>query len=142
MSLFSLFQNRHWIMGRRFAMVLLIVFLGYRSYGGYISSKFQRANGSRDVVLTKYEFRPELPNAKPAWIIGFRNASARFTYDSIQLEATYMNEAGKVLQKDTLVVRQKLVPGDEQLIASTDIKDRPGATTGTLKVLGAESISK
>jgi hypothetical protein len=142
MSLFRLFQNRHWIMGRRLAMVLLIVFLGYRSYGGYISSKFQRANGARDVVLTKYEFRPELPNAKPAWIIGFRNASGRFTYDAIQLEATYMDEAGKVLQKDTLVVRQKLVPGDEQLIASTDIKDRPGATTGTLKVLGAEIVSK
>jgi hypothetical protein len=142
MSLSRLFQNRHWIMGRRLAMVLLIVFLGYRSYGGYISSRFQRANGARDVVLTRYEFRPGLPDAKPAWIIGVRNASGRFTYDSIQLEATYMNESGKVLQKDTLVVRQKLVPGDEQLIASTDIKDRPGATTGTLKVLGAENISK
>jgi hypothetical protein len=123
-------------------MVLLIVFLGFRSYGGYIASRFQRANGARDVVLTRYEFRPELPNAKPAWIIGFRNVSSRFTYDSIQLEAVYMDAAGKVLQKDTLVVRQKLVPGDEQLIASSDIKDRPGATTGTLKVLGAESISK
>jgi hypothetical protein len=142
MSLFRLFQNRHWIMGRRIAMVLLIVFLGYRSYGGYLYSKFQRADGARDVVLTKYEFRPEVPDSRPAWIIGFRNASGRFTYDSIQLEATYMDETGKVLQTDTLIVRQKLVPGDEQLIASTDIKDRPGATTGTLKVLGAESISK
>ena len=129
-------------MGRRIAMVLLIVFLGFRSYGGYISSRLQRANGARDVVLTKYEFRPELPNAKPAWVIGFRNASGRFTYDSIQLEATYMDASGKVLQKDTLVVRQKLIPGDEQLIASTDIKDRPGATTGTLRVLGAESVNK
>ena len=129
-------------MGRRLAMVLLILFLGFRSYGGYISSRFQRANGARDVVLTRYEFRPELPNAKPAWIIGVRNASSRFTYDSIQLEATYMDDTGKVLQKDTLVVRQKLIPGDEQLIASTDIKDRPGATTGTLKVLGAESVTR
>ena len=142
MSLFSVLQNRRWIMGRRIAMVLLIVFLGFRSYGGYIASRFQRANGARDVVLTRYEFRPELPTAKPAWIIGFRNASGRFTYDSIQLEATYMDGTGKVLQKDTLVVRQKLIPGGEQLIASTDIKDRPGATTGTLRVLAAESISK
>jgi hypothetical protein len=142
MSLYRIFQNRHWIIGRRIAMVLLIVFLGYRSYGPYISSRLQRANGERDVVLTRYEFRPELPNAKPAWIIGFRNASGRFTYDSIELEAIYMDESGKVLEKDKLVVRQKLVPGDEQLIASTDIKDRPGATTGTLKVLGAENISK
>lgn len=123
-------------------MVVLIVFLGYRSYGGYISSRLQRANGARDVLLTKYEFRPELPNAKPAWVIGFKNASGRFTYDSIQLEATYMDGAGKVLQKDTLVVRQKLIPGDEQFIASSDIKDRPGATAGTLRVLGAESVSK
>ena len=123
-------------------MVLLIVFLGFRSYGGYISSRFQRANGARDVILTKYEFRPELPTAKPAWIIGFRNASGRFTYDSIQLEATYMDATGKILQKDTLVVRQKLVPGDEQLLASSDIKDRPGATTGTLKVLAAENVTK
>jgi hypothetical protein len=142
MSLFRLLQNRHWIIGRRIAMVLLIVFLGFRSYGPYITSRLQRANGARDVVLTRYEFRPELPNAKPAWIIGFRNASGRFTYDSIELEAIYMDETGKVLEKDKLVVRQKLVPGDEQLIASTDIKDRPGATTGTLKVLGAETKSK
>jgi hypothetical protein len=142
MSLFRLLQTRHWIIGRRIAMVLLIVFLGYRSYGPWISSRLQSANGARDVVLTRYEFRPELPTAKPAWIIGFRNASGRFTYDSIELEATYMDETGKVLQKDKLVVRQKLAPGAEQLIASTDIKDRPGATTGTLKVLGAENISK
>ncbi len=142
MSLFRLLQNRYWIIGRRLAMVILIVVLGFRSYGSYISSRFQRADGARDVVLTKYEFRPELPNAKPAWIIGFRNTSGRFTYDSIQLEATYLDETGGVLQKDTLVVRQKLVPGDEQLVASTDIKDRPGATTGTLRVLGAENVSK
>ena len=142
MSLFHLFQTRQWIIGRRIAMVLLIVFLGFRSYGPYIASRLQRADGARDVVLTRYEFRPEIPNAKPAWVIGFRNASGRFTYDSIELEATYMDETGKVLEKDKLVVRQKLVPGDEQLIASTDIKDRPGATTGTLRVLGAENISK
>ena len=142
MSLFQLLQNRNWIRGRRIAMVLLILFLGVRSYGPYFYSRLQRANGARDVVLTRYEFRPELPNTKPAWIIGFRNTSGRFTYDSIQLEATYMDGAGKVLQTDKLVVKQKLIPGAEQLIASADIKDRPGATTGTLRVLGAENTSK
>jgi hypothetical protein len=142
MSLFQLFQNRHWILGRRIAMVVLIVVLGLRSYGGYISGLFSRANGARDVVITKYEFRPELPNAKPAWIIGFRNASSRYTYDSIRLDASYIDNTGKVLQTDQLVVRQKLAPGEEQLIASTDIKNRPGATTGTLKVAGAESVKK
>ena len=123
-------------------MVILIVVLGLRSYGGYFSSRLQRADGARDVVITKYEYRPELPNAKPAWIIGFRNASSRFTYDSIKLNATYLDDAGKVLQRDELVVRQKLTPGEEQLVGSSDIKDRPGATNGTLKVTGAENVSK
>ena len=142
MSLFRLFQNRHWIMGRRIAMVALIVILGLRSYGGYFSARFQRANGARDIVITKYEFRPELANAKPAWIIGFKNASTRFTYDSIRLGASYLDEGGKVLQRDQLVVRQKLAPGQEELVASSDIKDRPGATSGTLRVTGAESLNR
>ena len=142
MSLFRLIQDRRWILGRRIAMVVLIIVLGLRSYGGYLGSWFQRANGPRDVVITRYEFRPELANARPAWIIGFRNASTRYTYDSIRLDAAYMDDSGKVLQTDQLIVRQKLAPGEEQLVASTDIKNRPGATTGTLKVTGAESVKK
>ena len=127
-------------MGRRIAMVLLIIVLGLRSYGGYFSSKFQRANGARDVVITRYEFHagPE----KPIWIIGLRNASGRFTYDSIGLEATYVNQSGKVLESAKLIVRQKLAPGEEQIVASTDIKSRPGATTGTLRVTGADSVKR
>jgi hypothetical protein len=142
MSLFRLFQNRYWIIGRRIAMVVLIIVLGLRAYGGYFTSWLQRADGARDVQLTKYEFRPELQDAKPAWIIGFRNASSRYTYDSIQLEAVYMDEAGKILERDRLIVREKLTPGEEQLVASIDIKNRPGATTGTLRVTGAASDNK
>ena len=129
-------------MGRRIAMVALIVILGLRSYGGYLSSRFQRANGARDVVITRYEFRPDLQNAKPMWIINFRNASSRYTYDSIQLDASYMDATGALLQRDRLVVRQKLAPGEEQLVGSADIKSRPGATTGTLRVTGAESVGR
>ena len=142
MSLFRLFQNQNWIRGRRIAMVLLIVVLGLRTYGGTISSWFQRSSPERDVVITRYEFRPELTNAKPAWIISFRNASAKNTYDSIELEATYLGEGGKVLERDKLIVRQRLLPGEEQMVASTDIKNRPGASTGTLRVTGAETIKK
>lgn len=142
MSLFRLLQNPRWIMGRRIAMVLLIVILGLRSYGGYLSSRFRGANGARDVVITRYEFHPELQDAKPTWIINFRNASSRYTYDSIQLDAGYLDDNGKVLQKDRLVVRQKLAPGEEQLVGSSDTKNRPGATTGTLTVMGAENVIK
>jgi hypothetical protein len=142
MSLFRLFQNRYWIIGRRIAMVVLIIVLGLRAYGGYFTSWFQRADAARDVQLTKYEFRPELQDAKPAWVIGFRNSSSRYTYDSIQLEAVYMDEGGKILERDRLIVREKLTPGEEQLVASTDIKNRPGATTGTLRVTGAASDNR
>jgi hypothetical protein len=76
---------------------------------------------------------------KPAWIIGFRNTSSRYTYDKIQLEATYMDDRGKVLETDKLVVSQKLPPGDEKLIGSTDFKSRGDATMGTLRVVGAQS---
>jgi hypothetical protein len=142
MSLFRLFQNRYWIIGRRIAMVVLIIVLGMRAYGGYFTSYFQRADGARDVVLTRYEFRPDAEDAKPAWIIGLRNASTRFTYDSIQLEAVYMDEAGKIIERDRLIVREKLTPSEEQLVASVDIKNRPGATTGTLRVTGAGNPTK
>jgi hypothetical protein len=142
MSLFRLFQNPYWIIGRRIAMVVLIIVLGLRAYGGYFTSMFARADGARDVVLTRYEFRPDPEDAKPVWIIGLRNASNRFTYDSIQLEAVYMDEAGKIIERDRLIVREKLTPGEEQLVASTDIKNRPGATTGTLRVTGAGNPTK
>ena len=81
-----------------------------------------------------------MPGAKPGWIIGFRNNSKNFTYDQIQLEATYFDDQGKVLETDKLVVRQKLPPGDEKLIGSSDIKSRGTAKSGTLKVLGAQEV--
>ena len=99
-----------------------------------------RPNPTRDIVLTRTEFRPELPGTKPGWIIGFRNNSDKFTYDQIQLEATYMDDQGKVLEKDKLVVKQKLPPGDEKLIGSADFKSRGAAKSGTLKVTGAEQV--
>ena len=75
-----------------------------------------------------------------AWIIGFRNDSNRFTYDQIQLHATYMDEKGTVLETDTLNVKQKLAPGDEQIIGSIDFKSRGAATHGTLAVVGAKEV--
>ena len=133
-------QSRQWILARRLLLLGIIVFLGIRQYGPSLVTMLRRPNPPRDIVLTRAEFRPELPGAKPAWIIGFRNDSEKFTYDQIQLDATYMDEQGKVLERDKLIVKQKLPPGDEKLIGSVDFKDRGVAKTGTLKVIGAETV--
>jgi hypothetical protein len=134
------FRRREWTILRRLILVGLIVFLALRNYGDSLTRWFARPDGARDVVLTQYEFRPEMPGAKPAWIIGFRNESARFTYDRIELEATYFDDQGAILQQDKLVVNQRLAPGEEQLVASIDARDRPGASKGTLRVSHAERV--
>jgi hypothetical protein len=133
-------RSRQWIVGRRLALVGIILILAIRQYGGNVITLLQRPHPERDITITRAEFRPELPGAKPGWIIGFRNGSDKFTYDEIQLEATYMDDRGKVLEKDKLKVRQKLPPGYEKLIGSSDIKSRGAAKTGTLKVLGAQEV--
>ena len=138
--MFQFLQSRQWILARRLLLVGIIAFLGIRQYGSSLVTMLRRPNPPRDIVLTHAEFRPELPGAKPAWIIGFRNDSEKFTYDQIQLDATYMDEQGKVLEQDKLIVKQKLPPGDEKLIGSVDFKDRGAAKTGTLKVIGAETV--
>ena len=131
-------RSRQWILGRRLLLVGIIIFLAIRQYGGNLVNVLSRPNPTKDIEITHAEFRPELPGAKPAWIIGFRNTSSKFTYDRIQLEATYFDGDGKTLETDKLVVSQKLPPGDEKLIGSTDFKSRGPAKTGTLKVLGAQ----
>src|SRR5499426_4461990 len=133
-------RSPQWIVARRLLLIGIILVLGIRQYGNSLVTLLRRPNPIRDIVITRAEFRPELPGAKPAWIIGFRNGSEKFTYDHIQLEATYMDGEGKVLERDKLVVKQKLPPGDEKLIGSVDFKSRGPARTGTLKVLGAEQV--
>ena len=133
-------RSRQWIVARRVLLIGIILVLGIRQYGNSLATLLRRPNPARDIVITRAEFRPELPGAKPAWIIGFRNGSEKFTYDQIQLEATYMDDAGKVLERDKLVVRQKLPPGDEKLIGSVDFKSRGAAKSGSLKVVGADQV--
>jgi len=140
MSLSSLLRTRQWVWGRRIALVTLAIFLGLRNYGPTLSSWLKGPDREHDVVITKSEFRPDLGQAKPAWIIGLRNRSSRYTYDQIELEATYKDSSGKILETDNMIVHHKLVPGDEQVLASTDIKSRPGAVTGTLRILAATSV--
>lgn len=132
-------RSRQWIVARRLFLVAVVIVVAIRQYGGSVVSLLSRPNPTRDIVLTHAEFRPELSGAKPAWIIGFRNTSNRYTYDKIELEATYMDDQGKTLEKDKLVVTQKLPPGDEKLIGSSDVKSRGKATTGTVRLLGAQA---
>ena len=131
-------RTRQWIVARRTVLVGIVLVVGYRTYGDAIVSRLRGPNGQRDITITHAEFRPELPGAKPAWIIGFRNNSNRFAYDQIQLEATYADANGSVLEKDKLVVTQKIQPGGEKLIASVDFKSRGAAARGTLKVMSAD----
>ena len=133
-------RTRQWIMGRRLVLIAIVLTVAYRSYGDAFMAYVHGPDPQKDIVITRAEFRPELPQSKPGWIIGFRNDSTRYTYDQIQLEATFTDDAGKVIEKGTLVVKQKLTPGFEQIIGSTDFKSRGSATHGTLKVLGAEQV--
>jgi hypothetical protein len=130
-------RSRQWIIARRLVLVGIIVLLGIRQYGGQIAMLLTRPNPARDIVITHAEFRPELPGAKPAWIIGMHNNSSKYTYDQIQVAATYMDAEGKVVDKDKLLIRQKLPPGDEKLIGSVDLKSRGTAKRGSLTVTGA-----
>jgi len=133
-------RSRQWVVGRRIFLIVVVLVVAYRQYGDALVSRFVGPHPERDIKITRSEFRPELPGAKPAWIIGFRNDSNRFTYDQIQLQATYMDDKGTVLETDTLNVKQKLAPGDEQIIGSIDFKSRGGATRGSLQVVGAKEI--
>jgi hypothetical protein len=133
-------RSPQWVIARRLVLVGIVLIVAYRQYGDSVALWFQGANPERDITITRSELRPELSNAKPAWIIGFRNESTKFTYDDIQLEATYMDGEGKVLETDTIVVKQKLPPGDEKVIMSADIKSRGAAARGTLKVVSAREV--
>ncbi len=137
----SFFRTREWVIARRLALVAVILFLGYRSYGNAIVSLFARADAVRDIEIIRAEFRPEVNGARPAWIINFRNNSNRHTYDDILLEATYLGADGSVLETDKLTVKQRLIPGDEQIVGSVDFKSRGPARRGTVKVIGAQEIN-
>ena len=78
-------------------------------------------------------------NPRPLQIL--HNNSNKYTYDQIQVAATYLDDQGKIVDKDKLVIRQKLPPGDEKLIGSVDFKSRGAATRGSLTVTGAATVN-
>jgi hypothetical protein len=127
------------VVARRLVLIGIVLIVAYRQYGDSVSLWFQGPDPSRDVIVLRSEFRPEL-NLKPAWIISLRNDSVKFSYDEIQLEATYVDDQGSILETDKLVVKQKLTPGEERTIFSSDFKNRGAASRGTLKVLDAREV--
>lgn len=132
-------RTRQWVIARRLVLVGIVLVVAYRQYGDSVALWFQGPDPVRDIVILRSEFRPEL-TLKPAWIISFRNDSVKFNYDDIQLEATYVDDQGNVLETDKLVVKQKLTPGEETTIFSSDFKNRGAASRGTLKVLDAREV--
>jgi hypothetical protein len=139
-SISEFLRSRQWIVVRRLILIGIVVLLGLRQYGPRIAMLLTRPDPARDIVITHAEFRPELTGAKPAWIIGMHNNSSKYTYDQIQVAATYLDEQGEIVDRDQLVIRQKLPPGDEKLIGSVDFKSRGAATRGSLTVTGAATV--
>jgi hypothetical protein len=138
--MFEFLKTRQWIVTRRVILVVIVLVVALNRYGGGLASLLYRPNPKHDIEITRTEFRADIPAARPVWIIGFRNSSRHFTYDSIQLEANYFDKDGALLQKDKLVVRQRLDPLEEKSIASPDFRERPNATRGTLSVLDAQRV--
>jgi hypothetical protein len=134
-------RTRRWVTGRRIILILIILFLAYRNYGDRIGSWTDDANDAqRDIVITRAEFHASAPGERPAWIITFRNSSSENTYDQIELDAVYSDAAGRVLQRDKLVVKQVLGPLEEKQVASMDSRERGAAVNGTITVVNAKIV--
>jgi hypothetical protein len=140
MTVLEYLRTRRWSFYRRFLLVIIVLVLALRNYGDRVATWIMGAGASGDVIITHYEFRPELPGSRPAWIINVKNQNRKVTYDRIELDATYFDANGTVLDRDKLVIRQKLAPGEEQLVGSIDVRDRPGAQSGTLTVSDAQRV--
>ncbi len=133
-------RTPQWAVARRGILIVIVLVVAFTQYGGSLTDFLFRPNPQKDIEISKAEFRSDIPTARPVWIIAFRNASRKFTYDTIELEANYFDKDGKALEKDKLVVYQKLDPLQEKSIASPDFKQRPNATRGTLRVIRARRL--
>ena len=138
----NLLRSRHWVTGRRVVLILLAVGFGYRSYGDSIADWFRGPDPAREIVITHSEFIPDVGGERPAWIIRLRNDSSRTTYDEIALEATYVDDRGGIVERDRIVVSQRLAPGEEKEIPSRDPKARDNAAAATLLVLDARVVDR
>ncbi len=135
-------RSRRWVAPRRVILILIVVVLGYRSYGDSIAGWFRGPDPAREIVITHSEFVPDVGGERPVWIIRLRNDSSRTTYDEIALEATYVDDRGAIVESDRIVIKQRLAPGEEKEVPSRDPKSRDNAADATLKVLDATVIEQ
>jgi hypothetical protein len=136
----TFFRSRGWIISRRIVLVLIVLVVAYRNYGSAVTGWFENPGPETEIVITHTEFRTDLEgDSRPAWFIGLQNQSDDTSYDNIVLEATY-SDGENVLERDRIVIEQRLSPGQEKLIGSRDATVREGATMGSLRVISAEAV--
>lgn len=133
------FRSRRWVIVRRSALVVILLVLAYRNYGPAIENWFRDTGPAELIRVTHTEFRREVAGEPPVWFIGLENASPDTAYENIVLEATY-SDGETVLERDELIVDQRLLPGQEVLIGSRESELREDATEGWVRVIGAEMV--
>ncbi len=133
-------RSRYWVVGRRVALILIALILGYRSYGDSVQSWFRDPDPSNEIVITQSEFQPAPDGERPLWFVSLRNRSRATTYDRILVEATYMDELGETTEIDQIVIDQRLGPGETHDVGSRDALPRDGAATGALRVVDARIV--
>ena len=133
-------KSRYWVVGRRVALILIALILGYRSYGDSVQNWLRDPDASNEIDITQSEFQPAPDGERPLWFVSLRNQSRSTTYDRILVEATYMDELGETTEVDQIVIGQRLGPGEERDVGSRDALPRDGAVTGTLRVVDARIV--
>src|SRR5690606_16081464 len=108
----SFYRSRTWGRIRRIALIAVALVLAWRTYGDSIAGWFAGPDPAADIVITRGEFRTDLPGPRPVWFIGLENRSGRTTYDRVVLEAVYRGPDGEVVETDRIVVSQRLGPGE------------------------------
>jgi hypothetical protein len=135
----NVLRSRPWVIVRRSALVLILLVLAYRNYGSVLTEWFRTPGPSELIRVTHTEFRRDAADEPPAWFVGLENRSTNTTYENIVLEATY-SDGDVVLERDQLVVDERLLPGQEVLIGSRDSEFHEGATEGWVRVIGADAV--
>lgn len=136
----NLLRSRPASIRRRVLLILILLIVAYRNYGDTFKGWFVNPGPETEIVITSAEFRTDLEgDPRPSWFIGLLNRSEDTVYDNIVLEATY-SDGATVLERDRIVIEQRLNPGQEELIGSRDARIREGATAGQVRVIDAEVV--
>lgn len=137
----TFFSSRSWIIVRRIVLISLVFVIAYQNYSGTVGDWFSGPDAKTDLIITHTEFRTDLEgDLRPVWFMGIQNQSRDTAYDNIVLEATY-SDGITVLERDQIVIDQRLLPGQEELVGTRDSSIRQGAIQGSLRVLDADVVN-